>query len=206
MQGDAQPVLSLELQAVETRRVHARLGVSRHDLARRDVGGRIHGEMEGDGQFIEVHLVFFDDDFAPGGVLDHLHGQVILAAVLIRRRQIARFHVETRRQEIPVARDVGDDRTFETLHALEDDDGVSARALELEHRGRDVLPPDGFCDAHQFFGVVSLHHLQEAAQALIDHIARPIWPRSRDPYRDSRGAAGGERHRGAAPRPRIRPR
>ena len=148
---------------MKTRRVHACFGVSRHDLARRDVGGRIHGKMEGNGEFVQIYVVFFQYDFLPGGVFDHLHGPVILAAVLVRRRQFARLHVETRRQECPVGRDVGDDRTLETLHALEDNDGVSARALELEHRRRDVLPADGLFDAHQFFGVVFLHHLQEAA-------------------------------------------
>ena len=156
---------------MKARRVHACFGVSRHDLPRRDVGGRIHGKMEGNGQFVQIYVVFFDYDFPPGSVVHHLHGPVILAAVLVRRGQFARLHVEARRQEIPVGRDVGDDRTLETLHALEDDDGVSARALEFEYRGRDVLPADGLLDAHQFFGVVFLHHLQEAAQALVDHIA-----------------------------------
>ncbi len=67
VQRHAEPVLPLEHEPMEAGGIDADLRVAGGDLPGRDVGRRVHFEMERDGQAREVHVLALEHHLLPGG-------------------------------------------------------------------------------------------------------------------------------------------
>ncbi len=94
MQRQAEAVPALEHQPVKPRGVDAGYGIARRDLAGRDVGAAIDGELQRDRQAGEVEVLAVDHDLVPGGVIHDFAGDGALAALAKRVRQLLRRDAE----------------------------------------------------------------------------------------------------------------
>ena len=98
MQRKAEAVLALEHQPVKAGGVDAGDRVARRNLAGGDVGPAVDRELQRDRQLRQVDVVALDHDVMPGRVLDQLAGDVFLAALAERGRQVLGFDAEAGRQ------------------------------------------------------------------------------------------------------------
>jgi hypothetical protein len=169
MQRYAQPVLVLQHQPVKARGVDTGDGIARAELAGGDVRGRIDGELQRDREQLgQIDVVAFDDHLVPGRVLHHLAGDILLAALAKRPRQLGERNAEACREKLAVAGRVGQHRHLVALDVFEQHDRAAPGLVELEHHRRGFeLEIDRIADAQQLLGIVGLDHPQKAAQALI---------------------------------------
>jgi len=123
---------------VEAGGVDAGDRVARGDLARGDIGRGVDAELPRDRQRGEVDVLALDHDLVPGRVVDHLARDVALAALAKGGRQVRRLDPEAGREQLAIARDVGDHRHRAVADALEDHDRALPGPLELEDDGRGV--------------------------------------------------------------------
>ncbi len=138
MQRDPEPVLAFQHQAMEAGGVDPRFRIARRHLPGGDVGRRIDGELERNGQTCEIDIVAFQHDIVPSGLRDDFRRDVCLAALAKRRRQVRDGRVETAGQERAVAGHVRDDRHVEVVDLFEDHDRALVETIEFEHGGRHV--------------------------------------------------------------------
>ena len=179
VQRDAQSILAPQHQAVEARGVDPGNRIARGDLAGGDVRRGIDREVRGYRQFGEVDLVAFERDFLPRRILHDLAGDVFLATLAERRRQVGDLDAETGRQQFSVAGDVGHDGQRMALDVFIDHDGAPAGALELEHEGSHVeMGPHRRADAQELVWIIALNHGEETAQALafVNHVSATSSP------------------------------
>ena len=168
MQRKAEAVLALEHQPVKAGGVDAGDRVARRNLAGRDVGAAVDRELQRDRQLRQVDVFALDDDVMPGRIGDDFAGDVFLAALAERRRQVLRLDAEARRQQLAVAGHIGDDRHAVGGRVLENDDGALSRSFQLERDRGHVEPRvHRLANSQELLGVIRFHHLEEAAQALI---------------------------------------
>ena len=161
------PVPPLQLEAVIALRLHARLGISRHQHARRDVPPGVTREVDGNGKRGQIDGVPRHHVPAKGRVRHHhgLHGLLDPARVL--GGQLRLRHAEGKGEGAPACHHVAHDGHVVAPDLLEDENGITPPALVLEHDGHDVvLEGDGLGDADDLAGIGLTVRRHEAAEIL----------------------------------------
>jgi hypothetical protein len=127
-------------------------------------------EMKRNRQFGQVNVIAFQYNILPGRIANYFDWLIILTPLTISQRQIIRRDTNRCREQPTIASGIGDNRIVKTLNILEEKNRALVTPFKLKHGG-------GYIEFSTYRGghsdeirrKVTLHHLEEATQALIGH-------------------------------------